>query len=163
MSRSSRSRLTRGLCGFAALALFLGACSESGQDAADFARGYTQVTKAFQTRTETIKAAASERADGAGSILSVYEDVLQSTRLATEEYSDLTAPADFEAAFSAVVSSLKGQVEALEQLIESAEKKDSAGVDVSTRDLAGLIADWQEAVGEMNRLLAECDECGEAT
>ncbi|MDQ3963551.1 MAG: hypothetical protein M3277_06525 [Actinomycetota bacterium] len=161
MSRPSLSRRNRVLAVAVAAALLAGACGGSEEGAAEFAEGYRKATQDFQTRTESIKTAASAGGGSVESILSVYEDILESTRLATGEYAELKAPPSFEDTFAGVVTSLEGQVGALESLIESAQENDVAQTDQATRDLAQLMADWQAAVTEMNELLAACGECGE--
>ncbi len=134
---------------------------DAGQDPAKaaFAGDYRQVTKDLQERTRAIQAAAGSSSSGIEGLISSYEDILQSTELATDAYSQLSPPDDFEPVFSELVESLESQEQALTRLVDAAETNDTDALSKATTDLAASMTEWQRSVTEMNELLAACEEC----
>lgn len=159
MSCSSRSRLSRGLWGFLALALLLGACSDSGQDAAGFTTGYRGVTETLERDTMAIQERA-ELASGQGidAILGVYKEILDTTAAARDRLAELEAPDDFESTFDEMVEVIDRQVSLLADLVAAAEERNLADVSTTAGELTNLTADWESLEQAMEELFAACGE-----
>lgn len=145
--------------GIVSIAAFGGCDGATDPAASRFADEYGRLNDLYQERAADIQErAALVSGQGLDQIVAVYEDLLDSTRSAEDDFAALEPPPDFDPTFAEMVDVLEQQVLVMTDLVEAARARATNDVTTAAGRLAELVRDWDALDQQMKDLFAKCGE-----